>query len=191
MLKWGQQSTSPPLKKSLGLPTKNPYLNPATSNQKNTCPIFLPKKIPESKISTEPKISFDHPRHLKSEVPDHPRPPPLPWEQRSFALYSLFSVLKTDATVEQVMTKEFVKMRMRKYFIFSFWKSPFHPRMALINLLATVNNISSKFRTFPCFFNTCTTIGRFIFLFSSSCWYTHWYTHRFFPKIVKSKFIFP
>ena len=45
---------------------KNPYLNQAT--QKNTCQIFLPKKIPESKISN-PKKSFDHPRHFKSKVP--------------------------------------------------------------------------------------------------------------------------
>ena len=45
---------------------KNPYLNQAT--QKNTCQIFIPKKIPESKISN-PKKSFDHPRHLKSGVP--------------------------------------------------------------------------------------------------------------------------
>ena len=45
---------------------KYPYLNQAT--QKNTCQIFLPKKIPESKISN-PKKSFDHPRHLKSGVP--------------------------------------------------------------------------------------------------------------------------
>ena len=45
---------------------KNPILNQAT--QKNTCQIFLPKKIPESKISN-PKISFAHCRHLKSRVP--------------------------------------------------------------------------------------------------------------------------
>ena len=45
---------------------KNPYLNQAT--QKNTCQIFIPKKIPESKISN-PEKSFDHPRHLKSGVP--------------------------------------------------------------------------------------------------------------------------
>ena len=51
---------------------KHPYLNQAT--QKNTCQIFLPKKLPESKISN-PKKSFDHPRHLKSGVP----PPPPPW----------------------------------------------------------------------------------------------------------------
>ena len=48
---------------------KNPYLNQAT--QKNTCQIFLPKKIPESKLSN-PKKSFNHPCHLKSGVP----PPP-------------------------------------------------------------------------------------------------------------------
>ena len=48
------------------IPPKNPYSNPAT--QKNTCQIFVPKKIPESKISN-PKISFDHPRQLKSWVP--------------------------------------------------------------------------------------------------------------------------
>jgi len=37
---------------------KNPYLNQAT--QKNTYQIFLPKKLPELKISN-PKKSFDHP----------------------------------------------------------------------------------------------------------------------------------
>ena len=42
---------------------KNPYSNQAT--QKNTCQIFVPKKIPESKISN-PKKTFYHPRHLKS-----------------------------------------------------------------------------------------------------------------------------
>ena len=52
---------------------KHPYLNPATP--KNTWHIFLPKNIPESKISN-PKQSFDHPRHLKSGVPP---PPPPPW----------------------------------------------------------------------------------------------------------------
>jgi len=45
---------------------RNPILNQAT--QKNTCQIFPPKKIPESKISN-PKISFAHPLHLKSGVP--------------------------------------------------------------------------------------------------------------------------
>ena len=45
---------------------KNPILNQAT--QKNTCQIFLPKKISDSKISN-PKKSFDHPHHLKSGVP--------------------------------------------------------------------------------------------------------------------------
>ena len=53
------------------IPPKNPYSNQAT--QKNTFQIFVPKKIPESKISN-PKKSFDHPRHLKSPVP--PPPPP-------------------------------------------------------------------------------------------------------------------
>ena len=47
--------------------------------KKNTCQIFLPKKIPESKISN-PQKSFDHPRHLKSGVPS---PPPPPWVCRS------------------------------------------------------------------------------------------------------------
>jgi len=54
------------------IPPKNPYLNQATP-QKNTCQIFLPKKIPESKISN-PKKSFDHPRQLKSGVPPTPGP---------------------------------------------------------------------------------------------------------------------
>ena len=43
---------------------------------KNTRQIFLPKQIPESRTSN-PKTSFDHPRHLKSTVPI-PAPPPLP-----------------------------------------------------------------------------------------------------------------
>ena len=38
----------PRIFKSFWIPKKNPYLNQAT--QKNTCQIFLPKKIPESKI---------------------------------------------------------------------------------------------------------------------------------------------
>ena len=48
------------------IPPKTPYSNQAS--QKNTCQIFVPKKIPESKISN-PKKSFDHPCHLKSRVP--------------------------------------------------------------------------------------------------------------------------
>ena len=50
---------------------KNPYLNPrlnhAAQKKKNTCQIFLPQKIPESKNQTQK--SFDHPRYLKSGVP--------------------------------------------------------------------------------------------------------------------------
>ena len=42
---------------------KNSYVNQAI---KNTCQIFLPK-YPEWKISN-PKKSFDNPRHLKSGV---------------------------------------------------------------------------------------------------------------------------
>ena len=48
-----------------------PYINLAPPlpppKEKNTCQIFLPKKIPESKISNLPK-SLDHPRFLKSGV---------------------------------------------------------------------------------------------------------------------------
>ena len=61
--------------RALPVPTKNPYPNQAT--QKNTCQIFVPKKIPESKISN-PKKSFDHPRHLKSPVPPLGQKPHLP-----------------------------------------------------------------------------------------------------------------
>ena len=43
-----------------------------SSHTKNTCQIFLPQKIPESKIPN-PKISFNHPRHLKSGVTPTPR----------------------------------------------------------------------------------------------------------------------
>ena len=52
------------------IPPKNPYSNHPT--QRNTCQIFVPKKLLESKISN-PKKSFDHPHHLKSRVP------PLGW----------------------------------------------------------------------------------------------------------------
>ena len=44
--------------------------------EKSLRKIFLPKKILESNISN-PKKSFDHPRHLKSGVP-----PPPPWVPR-------------------------------------------------------------------------------------------------------------
>ena len=64
---------------------KNPYSNQATP--KNTCQIFVPKKIPEPKISN-PKKSFDDPRHLESRVTPwdfcirqfhlRPAPPPPP-----------------------------------------------------------------------------------------------------------------
>ena len=40
--------------------------------KKSTCQNLLPKKNPESKFSN-PKKSFDHPRHLKSGVPPPPR----------------------------------------------------------------------------------------------------------------------
>ena len=40
---------------------------PPPPKEKNACQIFLPKKIPESKISNLPK-SFDHPCFLKSGV---------------------------------------------------------------------------------------------------------------------------
>ncbi len=48
------------------IPKKIPYLNQIT--QKNTCKNFPTQKIPESKISN-PKKSFDHPRHLQAGVP--------------------------------------------------------------------------------------------------------------------------
>ena len=57
------------------IPPKNPYLDQGT--QKITCQIFLPPKIPESKISS-PKKSFPYPRHLKS---GDPPPPPQPKDQ--------------------------------------------------------------------------------------------------------------
>ena len=50
---------------------KNPYLNQATP--KDTLQISLTTKILESKISN-PKISFNHPLHLKSGVPPIPLP---------------------------------------------------------------------------------------------------------------------
>ena len=47
----------------------NPYLSQAT--QKNTCQIFLPKKLPQTTISNPPKF-FEHPLHLKFGVPSPP-----------------------------------------------------------------------------------------------------------------------
>ena len=49
----------------------NPYLSQAT--QKNTCQIFLPKKLPHTTISNPPKF-FEHPLHLKFGVPLPPPP---------------------------------------------------------------------------------------------------------------------
>ena len=47
---------------------------------KKYLPYFPSQKNPRIK-NFKPKMSFDHPRHLKSELPDHPRRLPLPWEQ--------------------------------------------------------------------------------------------------------------
>ena len=59
---------------------KNPYLNQAT--HKNTCQIFLPKKIPESKISNLKNPSIT--RLLKSGVPHLD-----PWGTEEVALIML------------------------------------------------------------------------------------------------------
>ena len=50
--------------------TTDSFYTPKKSLLKSSYPsqIFVPKKIPESKISN-PKKSFDHPRHLISRVP--------------------------------------------------------------------------------------------------------------------------
>ena len=61
-----RRTTQPGHNRFFLIPPKNLYSNQAT--QKNTCQIFVPQKIPESKISN-PKKSFDHPRQLKSRVP--------------------------------------------------------------------------------------------------------------------------
>ena len=50
---------------------KNPFLNQA--NQKNTCQILLPKKIPESKISNPKKILRSSP---SLKIRSSPPPPP-------------------------------------------------------------------------------------------------------------------
>ena len=79
------------------IPPKNPYSNQAT--QKNTCQIFIPQKIPESKISN-PKKSLDYPRHLKSQVPPPPHPRAVPMqgghcrERASTVFYSCFPKLQ-------------------------------------------------------------------------------------------------
>ena len=67
----GYAGTTTNLQTVLNTP-QNPYLNQVT--QKILYKFPYHQKIPELKISN-PKISFNHPRHLKSGVP----PSPLPW----------------------------------------------------------------------------------------------------------------
>ena len=61
----------PQIFKLFWIPPKNPYLNPATATQKNTCPIFLAKKIPESNISN-PKYPSIIPVTWKPKYPTTP-----------------------------------------------------------------------------------------------------------------------
>ena len=84
---------------------KNPYLNQAT--QKNTCQIFIPKKIPESKISN-PKKSFDHPRHLKSGVP------PLGSTCRFSSLFSTYFLGTSWENVNPIFFKDLLRTFARK-----------------------------------------------------------------------------
>ena len=63
---------------------KNPYLNQAT--QKILAKIFLPKKIPKTKISTPPK-SLYHPCSLNSGVQSVAPPLPPPLAYHSHFLY--------------------------------------------------------------------------------------------------------
>ena len=48
--------------------SEQPQKSPLKSSHQNTCPIFLPKKIAELKISN-PKKSTDHQCYLKSAAP--------------------------------------------------------------------------------------------------------------------------
>ena len=59
------------------IPPKNPYLNPVTGTLKNTCPIFLAKKIPESKTSN-PKYSSIIPVTWNPKYPTTPAAHPSP-----------------------------------------------------------------------------------------------------------------
>ena len=63
---------------------KKSLLKSSNRYPKKYLPYFPCQKNPRIE-NFKPKISFNHPRHLKTEVPDHPRRPLLPWEQRSFA----------------------------------------------------------------------------------------------------------
>ena len=64
-------------------------------SKKNTCQIFVPNKIPESKVSN-PKKSFGHPRHLKSRVP-----PPGAWNRRTSSISRYDPKLWRTATRKQ------------------------------------------------------------------------------------------
>ena len=88
------------------IPPKNPYSNQAT--QKNTCQTFVPKKIPESNISN-PKKSFDHPRHSKSRVPPG-------YKSKSIKKFLFFCFLPSENLVLQSSESfAFLLLPLRKY----------------------------------------------------------------------------
>ena len=82
----GQEARAlPQIFKLFWIPPKKSLRKSSYRCPKKYLPYFPCQKNPRIE-NFKPKISFNHPRHLQTEVPDHPRRPPFPWEQGSFAL---------------------------------------------------------------------------------------------------------
>ena len=79
---------------------RHSYLNQATQKILS-CQIFLPKKIPESKISN-PLKSYNHARHLKSGVPPPPGMHPACLPPLSFGFRYFLVVLHVKEGPQQV-----------------------------------------------------------------------------------------
>ena len=92
------------------------FNTPKKSLLKSSYPsqIFVPKKIPESKISN-PKKSFDHPRHLKSRVP--------PW-----GTGILFNTPKKSLLKSSYLSQIFIPKKIPESKISNPKKSFDHPR---------------------------------------------------------------
>ena len=83
------------------IPPKNPYSNQAT--QKNTCQIFVPKKIPESKISNPKKILRSS---LSLEIPSTPPGAPVNQSLAKIPKQKLFDIFLPSVLVKCMQLSE-------------------------------------------------------------------------------------